>query len=332
MTPSAADALDRRNLSRRVRLWRALAFLALAAVLLTLLWALGGFRAVAIGPYVARVPVSGMVTENRDLVALMKKLGDDDAVRGVVLAVDTPGGTAVGGETIYRAVRDLAEKKPVVASVGTLAASAGYMIAAGTDHIVARNTSIVGSIGVIVQFPQAGRLLERIGVDVEEVKSAPLKGEPSAFDEAPPPEARAMLQRLVDSSYAFFVDLVTERRPLSRTETLRIADGSVFSGMQALDLKLVDELGGEDEAMAWLVRERGVPEGLKLRSRAPADEGATALFSRAADGGWLAGLGAAPGGGEIAAAIGDLAKRARREGLFLDGVLALWTGRMDGAR
>ena len=314
MSDAAASILDRRRMSKRVRLWRALAFIAIAAALIATLWALDAFRGIAGGPHIARVAISGVVTEDRDLVKLLGRLSEDDAVRGVVLSIDTPGGTAVGGEAIYTAVRELAAKKPVAASVGTLAASAGYMIAAGTDHIVARNTSIVGSIGVIVQVPQAEELLEKIGVEVLEVKSAPLKGEPSAFD-ATPPAAREMLQRMVDSSYGYFVDLVAERRPLSRGETLRLADGSVFSGQQALDLKLVDEIGGEDEAVAWLVRERDVPANLDLRDRGTDGPSLTGAFSR-----W-----SSPGDAG-ARAILDEMKRLAPRGLFLDGIIAVWQG------
>ena len=318
MTTAAEATIDRRSLSKRIRLWRALAFLALAAALIAALWAFGAFRGIALGPHIARVPISGVVTEDRKLLALLEKLGDEANVRGVVLSIDSPGGTAVGGEAIYKAVRELAAKKPVVTQVGTLAASAGYMIAAGSDHIVARNTSIVGSIGVIVQFPQAGGLLDKLGVEVEEVKSAPLKGEPSAFD-ATPPAARAMLQRMVDSSYGWFVDLVAERRPLSRTETLAVADGSVFSGLQALDLKLIDAIGGEDEAVAWLVRERGVAPNLKLKTRTTSGGGSPLAFARG--GGTVLDL-----DGAVGETLERAVKRVTGEGLFLDGVLALWTG------
>ncbi len=173
------------------------------------------------------------------------------AVKGVILSIDSPGGTTAGGEAIFEAVRELAAAKPVVAQVGTLAASAGYMIASASDHIVARKSSIVGSIGVLVQFPDFTGLMDKVGIKLEEVKSSPLKAEPSPFNPTTD-EERAMMRAMILDSYDWFVGLVDERRPLDRAEVLALADGSVFTGRQALTNKLVDALGGEREAIAWL--------------------------------------------------------------------------------
>ena len=312
------SVIHRRRLRRKLTVWRLLTFVALAALLLALLWVGGAFRGglAAATPHIARVTISGVITEDRKLLSLLEKIGKTDAVQGVILRVDSPGGTAVGGEAIYGAVRELAAKKPVAASVGTLAASAGYMVAAGADHVVARNTSIVGSIGVIVQVPQVAGLLDKIGVEVREFKSAPLKAEPSPFNETTPTEA-AMIRRMVDSSYGWFVDLVTERRPLSRTDVLRVADGSVFTGMQAKELQLVDALGGEETAQAWLTTERGLDAGLDIRD-------------------WKVQRGNVPFGlGGIARsfdgtrALADELRAVRKiipERLFLDGMIAVWQG------
>ena len=131
-------------------------------------------------------------------------------------------------------MRLLAQKKPVVAQVGTLAASAGYMIASAADHIVARKSSIVGSIGVLVQFPDLTGLMDKVGIKLEEVKSSPLKAEPSPFNPTTE-EERAMIRRMILDSYDWFVGIVDERRPLTRAEVTALADGSVFTGRQALD-------------------------------------------------------------------------------------------------
>jgi protease-4 len=166
----------------------------------------------------------------------------------------------------------LAEKKPTVATIGTLAASAGYMTAIAADHIVAGRTSITGSIGVYFQYGSVVGLLDKIGVEVKTVKSAPLKAEPSPFTEPEVPGAREMIGRLVDDTYQWFVDIVAERRGLDRAEALRLADGSIFSGRQALGLKLVDEIGGEAEALAWLEKERGVAADLPVEDWKPKSE------------------------------------------------------------
>ena len=172
-------------------------------------------------------------------------------VKALIVRLESPGGTSFGGEALYKAVRRVAAEKPTVSEVRTLAASAAYMVACGTDHIVAGDTSIVGSIGVIFQYAQVSELLNKIGVSVEEIKSAPLKSEPSPFHAASD-EAKAMIQSMISDSYGWFVDLVSECRGLSRTETLKLADGSIFTGRQAVSNGLVDEIGGEQEIRVFL--------------------------------------------------------------------------------
>ena len=174
----------------------------------------------------------------------------------------------------------MAEKKPVAAQVGTLAASAGYMIAAGTDHIVARRTSIVGSIGVIFQYVNAEKLLDTVGVEVNAIKSAPLKAEPSPFG-PPPPGAEDMIRRLVMDTYDWFVGLVAERRGIPPEEARRLADGSIFTGQQGLGLKLVDEIGGEEAVRRWLEAEKKIPAGLKFVDRKPEDTSSFSLLGSA---------------------------------------------------
>ncbi len=121
---------------------------------------------------------------------------------------------------LYDAIRKVAEKKPVVSDVRTLAASAGYMVALAGDRIVAGDTSITGSIGVLFQYPQVKTLMDKIGVSLEEIKSSPLKAEPNPFH-PPSDAAKAVIQAMIDDSYNWFVDLVAERRQLPRQERLR---------------------------------------------------------------------------------------------------------------
>jgi len=234
----------------------------------------------------------------------------------------------VGGEAIYEAVRQLAQEKPVVTSVGTLAASAGYMIAAGSDHIVARRSSIVGSIGVIFQYGQVSELLGKIGVEVKEIKSSPLKAEPSPFKPASP-EAEAMIDRIVQDSYQWFVGLVAERRDFTPLKARQLADGSIFTGAQGLENGLIDEIGDEETARAWLVAEKGISEDLKIHTWNP-DRGSDLYPPNPAGKAastlrWLAvqlGL-ATP-----AAPFGEL-YRVLPERLFLDGLISML--QIDGA-
>lgn len=256
--------LDRRQLRRKLTFWRIAAFAVLALAIVALLSASGVLgRMGQPGDHIARIEISGPITEDKALLSMIESVKEDERVKGVMVVVDSPGGTMVGGEAIYTELRELAQAKPTVSSVGTLAASAGYMIAVAADHVVARRSSIVGSIGVIFQYPQAQELLDKIGVEVREIKSSPLKAEPSPFH-APPPGAEAVIARIVEEGQNWFVDLVTERRPLDRAEVVRLADGSVYSGGTGLETKLVDALGGEDTARGWLTGEKGVAEDLKV--------------------------------------------------------------------
>ena len=267
----ADGMIDRRRLRRKLGFWRVLAVVVAGLAVLAVTYASGwrpGGNAWAPREEIARVEVTGVITEDRDRLELLEELKTDPRVRAVIIRVNSPGGTTVGGETLFEAIRQLAAVKPVAAEIGTLAASAGYMVAIATDRVVAHRSSIVGSIGVIFQYVDASVLLGRIGVEVNAVKSSPLKAEPSPFAPAAP-GAREMIGRLVNDSYEWFVGLVADRRALPEAEARRLADGSIFTGSQGLDNKLVDALGGEAEIRRWLETERGVPAGLKIEEREP---------------------------------------------------------------
>ena len=243
------SVFDRHNLRRKLRFWR-------IATLIVVLVVIGSIFLtqnddIISGDHIARVEISGVIQDDDELISRLDGIADDDYAKALILTISSPGGTTYGGERIYKAIKRVSEKKPVVADIRTLAASAGYMIAAGSDHIVAGETSIVGSIGVIFQYPQVSELLEKIGVSYEEIKSSPLKAEPSPFHPASD-EAVAMINSMVTDSYDWFVDLVAENRNLTRAETLKVADGSIYTGRQGLENKLIDSLGGEAEIRAFL--------------------------------------------------------------------------------
>ena len=316
MAGTAEDLIDRRRLRGKLRFWRVAAIVIVAIAVLAV--PIFGWQGTILPrEQIARVSIEGMILHDEDLLDLLDELKDDDAVKAVVLHVNSPGGTTVGGESLYEAVRAIAAVKPVAAEVGTLAASAGYMVASGADHIVARRTSIVGSIGVIFQYVDASSLLRTIGVEVNAIKSAPLKAEPSPFAPASE-EAREMIGRLVMDTYDWFVALVAERRGLSPADALALADGSVFSGHQGLENRLVDALGGEDEVRLWLEQERGVTAGLDFVDREPDKDGGfgSSIFSLARSGVFSA-LGLDPRSASLEDAL------LRRAG-HLDGLVSLW--------
>ncbi|KQT43098.1 Clp protease [Aureimonas sp. Leaf454] len=315
----AQDLIDRRRLRRKLGFWRVATILSLGALVVGVPFALtmrGGGDA-AIGRQIARVAIEGVITENEKLLELLKDLKEDDRVKAVILKIDSPGGTTVGGETLYRAAREIAAVKPVAAEVGTLAASAGYMVAAASDHIVAHQTSIVGSIGVLFQYVDASVLLGHVGLKVSAIKSSPLKAEPSPFAPAPP-EAEAMIRRTVLDTYEWFVALVDERRPFDAAEARRLADGSVFTGGQSLENRLIDAIGGEAEVRAWLEGPRGVEKDLEIVDREPETEGGfgASIFA-GARASLFSTLGLDPSATSLPDALG-------RSVGHLDGLLSLW--------
>jgi protease-4 len=260
---------DRRRLKRKLGVWRTLAFVLTVVAILAVAARLGGIGDLVdkARPHIARLTIQGVMLPDRKLLETVEKLTTTDAVKGVIVSIDSPGGATSAGEGLHTALRKLAAKKPTVAHVGSLAASAGYLAAIGTDHIVARRTALTGSIGVLVQWGDVSDLMKTVGVKLEEVKSTPLKAEPTPFKPTSP-EARAMLDKVVKDTYAWFVGLVAERRGLSADKATELADGRVVTGAQALDLKLVDELGEESVAVAWL-ESKGVEKDLKIRDWKP---------------------------------------------------------------
>ncbi len=307
----ADDIIDRQRLRRRLTFWRIVAVLAVLAIIGGLTLRFGGDQIGAKSrDHVARIDIAGTLLEDDRIVGMIDTIAANDRVRGVIVTIDSPGGTTAAGEAIHEALLRLGEDKPVVAQVDTLAASAGYMIAAGADHIVARQTSIVGSIGVIVQYPNLTGLLEDWGIEVRGIRSTPLKAEPDFFG-PPPPGAEQMIREMVLDSYDWFKDLVAERRGFDQPTIDRLADGSVFTGRQALELGLVDELGGRKTARDWLT-EQGVGEGLTIIDWRPRSDTPDLLG--------LAAIGRSVGLIEAAAPIAE----AVRDRVLLDGLISLW--------
>jgi protease-4 len=314
---SDADMLaDRRSLRRKLTLWRLVAAVGVvaAAVVAGMAWT-GRTPGSISQAHIARVTISGFISGDRRTLELIKSLEDSSAA-AVLVKIDSPGGTVSGSEALYDALRLLAAKKPMVAVVDGLAASGGYIAAMGADRIVARQTSLVGSIGVLFQIPNVGQLLNTVGVKMEEVKSSPLKAAPNGF-EPTSPEARAALQRVVDDNYDWFKRLVRDRRKLAEPEVATVSDGRIHTGRQGLELKLVDEIGGEPQAIAWLEREKGVVKDLRVRDwRRRSESSSYGLWS-------LSEALARGAGLETLAAI--IARAADQPlGLRLDAPLALW--------
>ena len=315
MSMRADDLIDRRRLRRKLTFWRIAAFvIAALAIVAFSTWVAGDRLPGVASDHIAKVRIEGTITEDEDLLDRLDKIRKSPSVKGVILSIDSPGGTTAGGEAIFDAVRKLAAEKPVVAQVGTLAASAGYMIASASDHIVARKSSIVGSIGVLVQYPDLTGLMDKLGIKLEEVKSSPLKASPSPFKPTTD-EERAMVRNMIMDSYDWFVGIVADRRHMSKEQATALADGRVFTGRQALVNKLIDEVGGEDQAIAWLGT-KGVDGKLTVVEWKPARTGSFLLPNSLANA-----FGRAVGVGDLSS---EIIKELGAERLFLDGMLSLW--------
>jgi protease-4 len=264
MTLEADLLIDRRRLKRRLSFWRAAAVLLLAAGA-----AFAAVRATDTAlpgaAHVSRLTVEGFIGDDRKVIEALDRVRKNPANRGVIVAIDSPGGSAGGGEALYAALNRVREGgKPVVAVLRGTAASAGYMTALGADRIFAREGTVTGSIGVLLQAFDASELLDRLGVRPEILASGPLKAQPNPFQPLSP-EGRASAMRLIADLHDQFVAKVVARRGLEEPAVRAVADGRVLTGRQALERKLVDAIGGEPEARAWLEAEKGVPESLPVR-------------------------------------------------------------------
>lgn len=280
MSLSADAMVDRRKLKRRLGVWRIVAIIAVAGLALTLL--APGFGIIP-RDHVARIKVEGVITEDAARAAMLHRIANDDSAKALIVYINSPGGTVVGGETLYSNLRKVARRKPVVAVMGTLAASGGYMAALGADRIYAHAGTITGSIGVILQSADVTGLLKKLGIAPEVIKSAPLKAVPNPFEPLTE-EGRKATRRVVMDMYRFFLNLVEQRRHMSADEAQALADGRIFTGRQAVANKLIDALGGESEVRQWLAKTRKVPLNLPTRTvdtRDPRDE-ALGLLGRIA--------------------------------------------------
>ncbi|MBP7003635.1 signal peptide peptidase SppA [Amaricoccus sp.] len=263
------DALERDFYEERRRKWRRSAFwrgFLVAAALGGVVWFLAARERGALTQEIARLDLSGIIADDVKRDALLADLAEDGDVRALILRINSPGGTTAGAEAVFAGLRAVAAEKPVVAVMSEMAASGGYVAALAADHLIARGNTLTGSIGVIMEYPDLTGMMARLGVGLETVRSSALKAEPSPFRPTSP-AARAVDEALVADSYRWFRGLVGERRGLDGTALDDVANGQVFTGRLALAAGLVDELGGETEAIAWLESRDPGLKGLPVRDR-----------------------------------------------------------------
>ena len=317
MTLEVDTVLARRRLRRSRGLWRVLAVSAVIVALVAI-GAAGDRLSLALGgDQIARVSIEGTITENRGQLKLLRRLTDAKNVKAVLVFVNSPGGTTTGGEALFEALRDVAKKKPVVAQFGTIAASAGYIVGLGADHIVSRANTITGSVGVLIQWPEVSQLLDNIGVKVNEIKSGPLKAVPSPFEPLNE-EGRVVTRSMIDEGFRWFLSLVEERRGIKPDDIPGLAQGRVFTGREAVELKLVDAIGGEDQAVKWLRDKHKIDASLEVIDWKPKSSSSLGL---------LGAIGAIASGllGDSEARLVQIFGRDRSlSTLGLDGLVSVW--------
>ena len=302
MTLETDLLIDRRRLKRRLLLWRVVA---VVAVLIAVLVAVRPGKMAGGGDYVARVSIDGLMMSDRKAVKALTEVLDDKSAKALVLAINSPGGSVTVGETVHALVARVAEKKPVVAVMGGTAASAGFMIAMPAQRIFARESTLTGSIGVLLQTGEISGLLKMLGIVDETMVSGPLKNQPS-FSRPMSEKGREVLQGIVDDLYDQFVGIVAKGRAMEPARVRELADGRAYTGRQALKLGLIDAIGGEKEARGWLAAEKGVADTLEIRE-VKAESLKDRLFADDAEG-----------------FLGVVMKTLLSQSVSLDGGLALW--------
>jgi protease-4 len=278
---------------------------AVLALVVAALTGLQGGGLLPTGSHIKRVTVNGLITDDRKLTNAIEALATDDHVKAVILSIDSPGGSVAGGESLHDAIARVAAKKPVAVTMGGLAASAGYMIALPASRIFAREATLTGSIGVLLETGEVSGLLAKLGIGPEVIRSGPLKDEPSLVRPLSA-EGKEVLQGLVNDMYEQFVGMVAEGRHMDLAKVRSLADGRPYTGRQALGLGLVDAIGGEREAKDWLVSAKSVPAGLSIQDL---PEGGIA--SRALS-------------GQLGVIVQDVWKTLISQSVSLDGALAVW--------
>ncbi len=243
---------ERRRKWRRSAFWKGFAIAsAIIIVFLVIVAAFMGGRKNPTGPHIARFFLDDVIYDNSERDALFAEIAGNDDVKALVLRINSPGGTTAGSEALFDSLRKVAANKPVVAVMGEVAASGGYIAAISADYIIARGNTLTGSIGVIMEYPDVTALMDKIGIEMQTIRSSEIKGGPSPFRPLTE-EARAEEMAMVEEANQWFRGLVSQRRDLLGQQLDAVATGGVFSGRQAVENGLVDAIGGEDEALAYL--------------------------------------------------------------------------------
>jgi protease IV len=252
------NALPRRSLAKPIAI-AVVAFMTLSGIVLAIMSTARGDGGLGFGARIALIEVHGVITDDAGTIRQIRRFRRDSSVRGYVVSIDSPGGVVGPSQSIFRELKRIREEDgvPVVASIGGVGASGGYYVALGADSIYALPGSITGSIGVIMELPDASALLDRVGVRFDVVKSAEHKDIGSPFRRMSEGD-RDLLEAMVMDVYDQFVEVVVDERGMSRAAVEAVADGRIVSGRQALASGLIDGLGNIQDAIGVAGRMAGL--------------------------------------------------------------------------
>jgi protease-4 len=256
MKPEIIMYID--QLKRKLNKWRVLFFIVLtiAAVIV-----FNNFSAqpnkVIKKNYIARVHINDVIFMDQERLDNLQKLEEDHTAKAVIMHINSPGGSTVGGESLYNAFKRIAQIKPVVVVMDEVATSGGYMTAVAAERIYAHRGTITGSIGVILQLTEITELANKVGVNFSIFKSSPLKAAPSPMEKVTE-EVRQVTMESIAEAHNVFLDIVESGRNIDREKLKKIADGRIYLGDKALELGLIDAIGGEREALKWLEEDKGL--------------------------------------------------------------------------
>lgn len=251
---------DREKLRAQVKKWKFLFILAISILVFLLNKNIKSDER----DYIAKISLEGVLLHEKALIDTLKDIQNNSKIKALLVEIDSPGGSSFAGEELYETLKKIGSNKPIVAILGTTAASGGYMVALGAEHIIARNMTLTGSIGVLLQSFEAVEFANKLGIKFVSFKSSPLKAAPNPTETVTEEVKKAAMETINDS-YSVFLRILMESRKFSKEEALKLADGKVYTGKRAKELKLIDEIGGEEEALLWLEKNKNISSTLRVK-------------------------------------------------------------------
>ena len=214
--------------------------------------------------FIAKITIEGIIKDRNDILEQLKKLDNDENVKGLITVINSPGGTYVGSKEIHESIKNLSKKIPTVAYMREIATSGGYLVSLSSDRIFGNEATITGSVGVILQTANISELLNKLGINPLIIKSGDLKAVPNPAEEIDE-EKLNYLKDIIQKMQTEFLNLVKKNRDISSSTIDLVSDGRIVTGKQAKDLKLIDAVGTEIDALSWLRQEAGLGDDVKVK-------------------------------------------------------------------